>query len=125
MGSVRVKPALHLMNEEGQYQRFFSEGRLEHVEKEAAWNDFVQAFKTYRTEQLGTRAAAFDETEKDLLAVMDYSLAGDKGTPKAAAWTAQVATMPIGNKQDKRFAHHIVLPDIRTVVARAKQGHKK
>lgn len=125
MGSVRVKPSLHLMNEEGQYQSFFSEGRLAHVEKEAAWNDFVQAFKTYRTEQLGTRADAFDETEKDLLAVMDYGLAGDKGTPKASAWTAQVATMPIGNKQDKRFAHHIVLPDIRTVVNQAKQGHRK
>ena len=56
---------------------------------------------------------------------MDYSLAGDKGTSKASAWAAQVATMPIGNKQDKRFAPHIVLPDIRTVVAQAKQGRKK
>ena len=122
MGSVRLRPTLHLLDEKAQYEHFLTDKHLSHQEHEGkSWQEYVQAFTDYRDQLLGSAAAAFKDSMQQLRQIMDYDIAGTADSRKAENWEQQVATMPVGDRNDRRFSQHIVLPDIRTVVAQAKK----
>lgn len=123
MGSVRIEARLYLQDTVAQYQSFLgTAGALAHVPQAGELATYVKAFEDYRTENLGSSARDFEQKLQALRDIMDFTPA-EPGSPQHAHWAQQIATMPIGKDDPaKRFASHVVLPDIRTVVLQARQG---
>ena len=121
MGSIRIRATLHLQDEDAKYHSFLgTTGQLCHVLKDGALKTYVQAFEAYRTKNLGSLAEDFQKTLLALQDILDFTPVTQE---KAArdAWNQQIATMSVTKDPDKRFARHVVLPDIRTVVRQAKE----